>query len=172
VLPRTQRDDINLYWEKLGVEQTTQALIDDTDLVVENGGLGLLSVHTQNFDTSSVLYKALPAYLVNLKQRRNSVWLASASKVADWWRDRERFLVRSTFSGKRLEIDVTVIGKTPVTGGTVFIMLPQKDLLPTVQNTKTSGVKPTVTRVDSYRAAMVFSSLAPGNYSYQVTFSQ
>jgi peptidoglycan/xylan/chitin deacetylase (PgdA/CDA1 family) len=172
ILPRTQRDDINLYWEKLTVEQTTQALIDDSDLILENGGLGLLSVHTQNFDTSSVLYKALPAYLVNLKQKRNAMWLTSTGKVADWWRDRERFLVRSTFSGKRLEIDVTVIGKTAVTGGTVFIMLPQKDLLPTVQNTKTSGVKPTVTRVDAYRAAMVFSSLAPGNYSYQVTFSQ
>lgn len=172
VLPRTQRDDINLYWEKLSVEQTTQALIDDTDLILENGGLGLLSVHTQNFDTSSVLYKAMPAYLVNLKQKRSTLWLTSAGKVADWWRDRERFLVRSTFTGKRLEIDVTVIGKTPVAGGTVMIMLPQRDVLPTVQSTKTSGVKPTVTRVDPYRAAMVFGTLPPGNYSYQVTFAQ
>ena len=172
VLPRTQRDDINLYWEKLGVEQTAQALIDDTELVVENAGLGLLSVHTQNFDTSSVLYKALPAYLVYLKQKRNTVWLTSAGKVADWWRDRERFLVRSSFTGKRLDIDVTVIGKAPVNGGTILIMLPQKDVLPTVQNTKTSGIKPTVTRVDSYRAAMVFPSLPPGNYSYQITFVQ
>jgi peptidoglycan/xylan/chitin deacetylase (PgdA/CDA1 family) len=172
VLPRTQRDDINLYWEKLSAEQTTQALIDDTDLILENGGLGLLSVHTQNFDTNSVLYKALPAYLVHLKQKRNTIWLTSAGKVADWWRDRERFLMRSTFSGKHLAIDVTVIGKSPVSGGTIFIMLPQKDVLPTVQNTKTNGVKPTVTRVDPYRAAMLFPNLPPGNYSYQVTFSQ
>ncbi|MDT8990065.1 polysaccharide deacetylase family protein [Curvibacter sp. APW13] len=172
VLPRTQRDDINLYWEKLGVEQTTQALIDDAELALENAGLGLLSVHTQNFDTSSVLYKALPAYLVHLKQKRNVMWLASAGKVADWWRDRERFLVRSSFTGKRLDVDVTVIGKTPVNGGTILIMLPQKDTLPTVQNTKTSGLKPTVSRIDSYRAAMVFPSLPPGNYSYQVTFAQ
>lgn len=172
VLPRTQRDDINLYWEKLGVEQTTQALIDDAELILENGGLGLLSVHTQNFDTTSVLYKALPAYLVHLKQKRNAIWLTSTGQVADWWRDRERFLVRSTFSGKHLSIDVTVIGKTPVSGGTVFIMLPQKDLLPTIQNTKTNGVRPTVTRIDPYRAAMVFPNLPPGNYNYQVTFAQ
>ena len=172
VLPRTQRDDINLYWEKLTVEQTTQALIDDTDLILENAGLGLLSVHTQNFDPTSILYKALPAYLVHVKQKRNTLWLTSAGKVADWWRDRERFLMRSTFSGKHLSIDVTVIGKSPVSGGTVLIMLPQKDVLPTVQNTKTSGIKPTVTRIDPYRAAMVFPSLPPGNYSYQVTFAQ
>lgn len=172
VLPRTQRDDINLYWERLGVEQMTQALIDDTDLILENGGLGVLSVHTQNFETSSVLYKALPAYLVNAKQKRNVLWLASTGQVADWWRDRERFLMRSTFSGKHLAIDVTVTGKKPVSGGTIFIMLPQKDLLPNVQNTKTSGVKPTVTRIDPYRAAMIFPTLPPGNYSYQVTFTQ
>lgn len=172
VLPRTQRDDINLYWERLGVEQTTQALIDDAELVMENGGLGLLSVHTQNFDPSSVLYKALPGYLVYLKQKRNALWLTSAGRVADWWRERERFLVRSTFTGKRLEVDVTVIGKAPVTGGTVLIMLPQRDMLPTVQSTKTSGIKPTVTRVDPFRAAMVFGSLPPGNYSYQITFTQ
>lgn len=171
VLPRTQRDDINLYWERLGVEQTTQALIDDAELILENGGLGLLSVHTQNFDTSSVLYKALPAYLVHLKQKRNTMWLASAGKVADWWRERERFLVRSSFTGKRLDIDVTVIGKTPVQGGTVFIMLPQKDVMPNVHNTKTSGTKPTLSRIDSFRAALVFGTLAPGNYSYQITFN-
>lgn len=171
VLPRTQRDDINLYWEKLGVEQTTQALVDDANLVLENGGLGLLSVHTQNFDSNSILYKALPAYLVHLKQKRAVLWLTSTGKVAEWWRDRERFLVRSNFSGKRLEIDVTVIGKNPVAGGTILVMLPQKDVLPTVQSTKTSGIKPTVTRIDAYRAAMVFGKLPPGNYSYQVTFT-
>lgn len=172
VLPRTQRDDINLYWEKLSVEQTTQAMVDDSELVLENGALGVMSVHTQNFEPSSVLYKALPGYLVHLKQKRDTLWLTSAGKVADWWRERERFLVRSTFTGKRLVVDVTVIGKTPVAGGTVFVMLPQKDVLPTVQNTKTSGVKPTLTRVDPYRAALIFPSLPPGNYSYQVTFAQ
>lgn len=170
VLPRTQRDDINLYWERLSVEQTTKAMIDDSELVLENGGLGLLSVHSQNFDAGSVLHQALPPYLNYLKQKRFVIWNATAGQVADWWRDRERFLVRSVFTGKRMSVDVTVIGDNPVRGGTIIISLPQRDILPKVSNTKTTGPTPAVVRLDSYRAAIVFSEALPGNFNYQVTF--
>lgn len=172
VLPRTQRDDINLYWEKLPPDQLSQAMSDDAALALENGALGLLSVHTQNFAANSDLYKAMPAYLLYLKQRRATLWLASAGQVADWWRQRERFRVKSRISGRRFELDVSVLGKTPVQGGTVMVMLPQKDLLPVVKLTKTGGTAPLVQKVDAYRAAIIFPSLAPGNYGYQVTFGQ
>lgn len=171
VLPRTQRDDINLYWEKLSVEQTTQALIDDTELVLENGALGLLSIHTQNYAKGSVLYQAMPGYLVHVKPYKDRLWLASATQVANWWRERERFRVTSRFSGKRLEMDVTVAGKQPVSGGTVVLMLPQRDAKPVVKSTKTSGYQPALKVLDSYRVAVIFGSLAPGNYSYQITFN-
>lgn len=172
VLPRTQRDDINFFWEKLPPDQLAQAMSDDAALVLENGGLGLLSVHSQNFAENSDLYKAMPAYLLYLKQRRATLWLASAGQVADWWRQRERFKIKSRNSGRRLELDVSVLGKTPVQGGTVMVMLPQKDLVPTVKSTKTGGAAPAVQKVDAYRAAIIFPSLAPGNYSYQITFGQ
>jgi peptidoglycan/xylan/chitin deacetylase (PgdA/CDA1 family) len=170
VLPRTQRDDINLYWEKLPVDQLSKALSNDAALVLENGGLSLLSVHSQNLGTDSALYKALPAHLVYLKQNRNVFWSASAGQVADWWRQRERFRVASRFSGKRLEFDVSVVGKSPVRGGTVLVMLPQKGVTAKVHSTKTTGMKPNVVRLDAYRAAIIFDALPPGNYSYQVTF--
>jgi peptidoglycan/xylan/chitin deacetylase (PgdA/CDA1 family) len=170
VLPRTQRDDINLYWEKLPVDQLSKAMSNDAALVLENGGLSLLSVHSQNFGTDSALYSALPAHLVYLKQNRNFFWSASAGQVADWWRQRERFRLTSRFAGKRLEFDVSVVGKNPVRGGTVLIMLPQKGATAKVHSSKTSGLKPTVVRIDAYRAAVIFESLPPGNYAYQVTF--
>lgn len=171
VLPRTQRDDINLYWEKLSVEQTTQALIDDTELALDNGALGLLSIHTQNYAKGSVLYQAMPGYLLHIKQHKDRLWLASAGQVAEWWRERERFRINSRFSGKRLEMDVSVVGKEPVKGGTVVLMLPQKDAHPTVKSTKTTGYQPTLKMLDSYRVAIVFGNLAPGDYSYQVSFN-
>jgi peptidoglycan/xylan/chitin deacetylase (PgdA/CDA1 family) len=146
VLPRTQRDDINLYWEKLPVDQLSKAMSNDAALVLENGGLSLLSVHSQNFGTDSALYKALPAHLLYLKR------------------------VASRFTGKRLEFDVSVVGKSPVRGGTVLVMLPQKGATAKVHSTKTTGMKPTVVRLDPYRAAVIFDALPPGNYSYQVTF--
>jgi len=171
VLPRTQRDDINLYWEKLTVEQTTQALISDFDLTLEHGALGLLSIHSQNFQPDSVLTKALPGFLVHLKQQRKQVWVASAGQVADWWRERERFKLSSVNTGKRLVFNITVTGEKPLTGASLVVMLPQKGVLPTVQSTKVGAVTPNVSAIDPYRAAIVFESLNPGHYVYQATFS-
>ena len=172
VLPRTQRDDINLYWEKLTVDQTTQALMDDFDLVVDTGSLGLLSIHSQNFKAGDVLPKAMPNFLVHTKQRRALVWMAPAGDVADWWRERERFKLSYANSGKRLEFNITVKGTKPVRGASLVMMLPQKGLLPSVQSTKIGGVSPNVSAIDNYRAAIVFDTLKPGNYVYQATFAQ
>lgn len=171
VLPRTQRDDINLYWEKLSVEQTTKALIDDFEVAFRSGSLAWLSVHSQNFNADGVLLKAMPNFLNHLKTRGDRLWLASASDVANWWRDRERFKVSSQFNGKRLEFDVTITGEKPLKGVSLIVMLPKKAQPPKVQSVKVGMILPTVTMVDDYRAAIVFDELQPGDYAYQVTFS-
>lgn len=186
VLPRTQRDDINLarqnltaeqtiqslIRQNLTVEQTAKALIDDFDQAVDTGALGLLSVHSQNFNADGALIKAMPDFLEHLKQRRGQVWLASAGQVADWWRERERFKLSSTDIGKRFEFNITITGKGPLTGASLVMMLPQKGVLPTVRSVKIGLPKPTVSKIDDYRAAIVFDLLKPGNYAYQATFSQ
>ena len=172
VLPRTQRDDINLHWETLTVDQTTQALIDDFDLVVDTGALGLLSIHSQNFKADGTLPKAMPGFLVHTKQRRAQVWKATAGEVADWWHERERFKLTYTNSGKRLLFNITVTGVKPVSGASLVIMLPQKGRLPSVQSRKIGGVKPTVSTIDAYRATILFDSLSPGHHAYQATFAQ
>ena len=172
VLPRTQRDDINLTKQNLSVEQTRSELIDDFDLVVDTGALGLLSVHSQNFAPDSTLVKAMPGFIDHLKTRRAQIWLASAGQVADWWRNRDRFKMSYGNSGRRLEFNVTITGQTPLTGATVIAMLPQKGFLPEVESLKIGMPKPTVTKIDDYRAAVVFGSLPPGNYAYQMTFSK
>ena len=172
VLPRTQRDDINLYLEKLTPEQCTKALIDDADQAFATGSLGLLSVHSQNFGSDSTLPQALPGLLVHLKTLGRPLWMASAGQVADWWRDRERFRMTSKFTGKRLEFNITILGDKPLRGASLMIMLPHKGIVPTVQSTKIGGIQPLVSKVDNYRATVVFDSLNPGNYFYQATFEQ
>lgn len=172
VLPRTQRDDINLTKQNLSVEQTRSELIDDFDLVVDTGALGLLSVHSQNFGPDGILIKAMPGFLDHLKARRGQIWLASAGQVADWWRNRDRFKMSYGNSGRRLEFNVTITGQTPMTGATVIAMLPQKGFLPEVEPLKIGMPKPVVTKIDDYRASVVFASLPPGNYAYQMTFSK
>jgi peptidoglycan/xylan/chitin deacetylase (PgdA/CDA1 family) len=172
ILPRTQRDDINLYGEKLSVEQTTKALIDDTDQAIDTGALGLLSIHSQNFNADGVLIKALPGFLEHLKQRRDPLWIASAGQVADWWRERERLKLSSNYTGKRLEFNITVAGEKPLNGAGLIVMLPQKGILPTVQTLKIGTSKPSVSKIDDYRALITLGALNPGNYAYQVTFAQ
>jgi peptidoglycan/xylan/chitin deacetylase (PgdA/CDA1 family) len=172
VLPRTQRDDINLYVEKLTVEQTTKALIDDADVAIDTGSLGLLSIHSQNFNADGILIKAMPSFLDHLQQRRNTLWLASAGQVADWWRERERFKLSSNYTGKRLEFNITVTGEKPLSNGGLIVMLPQKGILPTVQTLKIGIPRPSVSQIDDYRAFITFGTLSPGNYAYQVTFAQ
>jgi peptidoglycan/xylan/chitin deacetylase (PgdA/CDA1 family) len=171
VLARTQRDDINLYWEKLDVIQTTKALVDDFDLAADTGALGFLSIHSQNFDEGSVLRQAMPAFLTHLQTRRNQVWLASSGQVARWWRDRERITISSSIAGKRLDFNVTVKGTQPVNGAAFVIMLPQKGLLPSVRSTKIGQVVPRVVMLDDYRAVLIFESLKPGDYVFQASFS-
>ena len=171
VLPRTQRDDINLAQQNLSADQISKVLVDDFDLVLDSGALGWLSVHSQNFNADGVLIKAMPNYLAHLNRSRNSLWLASAGQVADWWRERERFKLSSNFSGKRLLFDITVKGDKPLAGASLIVMLPQKGIMPTVRGVKTDMPAPVVSKIDDYRASIVFQSLNAGNYSYQATFS-
>lgn len=170
VLARTQRDDINLYWEKLDVAQTTKALINDFDLAVDTGALGFLSIHSQNFAEGSVLRQAMPAFLDHVQQRRTQIWLASSAEVAQWWRDRDRVSISSALSGKRLDFNLTVKGTKPVKGVTLLIFQPQKGVMPTVRSTKIGTAVPQVRKLDDYRAAVLFDSLEPGDYVYQATF--
>jgi len=171
VLPRTQRDDINLFWEKLSPEQTTQALIDDANLVRDSGALGVLSIHSQNFGADSSLVKAMPGLLVHLKQQKATLWLASTGQVAKWWRQRDRIKFSSSYSGKRLLFNITVTGNEPVAGASFIVMLPERGILPKVESTKIGFAKPVVHRIDNYRASVIFESIAPGNYGYQATFT-
>ena len=140
VLPRTQRDDINVAPQNLTVAQTTGELINDFDLAVDTSSLGLLSVHSQNFASDSILAQAMPGYLARIKQRREQVWLASAGKVADWWRQRNRIRLSTVDSAKRIEFNITITGKEPVSGTSLVIMLPQKGVLPVVQSMKVSTI--------------------------------
>jgi hypothetical protein len=171
VLPRTQRDDINLLSQGNTAEGVTKALIEDFDHAFQTGSLGFLSIHTQNFQTGSPLAVAFPAYVAHMKRYSDRAWIANGSQVADWWRDRHRFRVDFANSGKRTEFNVTVTGDQPFKGGTVILMLPTRGLVPSIRGTKAGTLLPALRRLDDFRYALIFESLAPGNYAYQATYN-
>ncbi|MEN9867843.1 MAG: hypothetical protein RL748_3433 [Pseudomonadota bacterium] len=170
ILPRTQRDDINLAKEGLTGDKLGQALVDDFDLAYEMGGLGLLSIHSQNYTDDAALTAAMPTLLKHLKKYRAQVWMASATEVANWWRERERLKLSARNLGRRLEFNLSVTGKTPVLGGSLTVMLPKKGIMPNVQALKVGLPKPEVRKIDDFRAAIIFETLSPGDYAYQATF--
>ena len=170
VLPRTQRDDINLAKQELSIDQTAQALIEDLRYTLDMGALGLLSVHSQNYGDRANLTQAMPTFLTELKKHRDKLWLASSSQVAQWWRERDRFKVSSQLVGKRLEFDVTIQGDRPLEGASLTLMLPQKGLQAVIQGVKTGMPEVKMERIDDYRLSVQFGTLEPGNYAYQATF--
>jgi peptidoglycan/xylan/chitin deacetylase (PgdA/CDA1 family) len=170
VLPRTQRDDINFASQNLSAEQTSKAMIDDFDEVVRTGSLGWLSVHSQNFAPNSVLATAFPEYLAHLRKNQSRVWMATANQVTDWWINRERFKLDAAYNGKRFDMNITIKGTAPLVGASVVVMLPKKGFVPTVSGAKIGMPLPTMTVIDDFRATLVYPTLDPGNYSYQVTF--
>ena len=171
LLPRSQRDDINLARQNLNVEQTTKALIDDFDLAMRTGALAWLSVHSQNFKPDDILFKATPTFLEHVKKNKETMWLATAGQVNDWWRERDRFKVSYKQEGQRLEFYVTVTGNKPVSGGSLTVMLPQKGVFPVVRGSKIGMKEPTIKKIDDYRSSIIFEKLEPGNYAYLVSFS-
>jgi peptidoglycan/xylan/chitin deacetylase (PgdA/CDA1 family) len=170
VLPRTQRDDINLASQNLSVDQTVKALKDDLEETLSTGALGWLSLHSQNFQPEGVLAGAFPEYLNHLKTKRSMLWVATANQVTHWWHQRDRFKLESSYNGKRFDMNITVKGERSVDGATVILMLPRKGFFPHVSGTKVGMDLPKIETIDAYRAALVFDSLAPGNHGYQVTF--
>jgi hypothetical protein len=170
VLPRTQRDDINLSKQEISVDQTAQALIEDLRYTLDMGALGLLSVHSQNYGDRANLTQAMPTFLTELKKHRDKLWLASSTQVAQWWRERDRFKVSSQLVGKRLEFDVTIQGDRPLEGASLTLMLPQKAMKANIQGIKTGMPEVKIERIDDYRLSIQFGKLEPGNYAYQATF--
>jgi hypothetical protein len=116
------------------------------------------------------LASAVSIYLHQLASRRETVWLASAGEVAEWWRDRDRVRVVSRDLGLRAEFDLSVTSGEPVDGVSVVVMLPRKNVLPTVRGAKTGMPPVEVTPIDPYRASVRFGELPAGNYHYQITF--
>lgn len=171
VLPRTQRDDINLLSEgTVDASQLKQRMAEELNLVEEQGALGVLSVHSQNFGPSSPLAKAMAGHLHTLASHQETLWLASSDQAAAWWRARDRVRVVTNNVGVRTEVNVSVSPGEPLDGISLVLMLPRKSALPSFRGAKTGMPESETRLIDPYRASIRFKRLSPGDYNYQVTF--
>ena len=169
VLPRTQRDDMNLIQGATPPAEIAAALKGDLDVLVAQGGLGVLSVHTQRFAKGSPLQQAMGPFLKTLADQRTKVWLATGQDIAQWWRERSKLTVRLTPAANREEIELGYTGKSPLKGATVIVLQPHAAKL--VLTPARAGLpQPRILPLDAYRSAVVFDALPGGSYTYQVEF--
>ena len=175
VLPRTQRDDLNFFGQAATEpsqeqKKILQMLGQDLEMVLNNGALGVLSIHSQNFGPTSPLVSALPLFFDTLIARKDLLWLATAGEIAQWWTDRSRVSLKTLARGLTVELEVTVAGKQPVNKFALIVMTPTRGKPPRVESLKVGLPKPEIVELDPLRYRILFPALKPGNYSYEVSF--
>ena len=174
VIPRTQPDDINLLAAEPGTAPLLSRLTTELNETVRYGGLGVLSLHSQNFAAGSPLEVAVRALIPDLRSRRDArlLWVASGRDIDAWWRERRRVKVSNNIRGDGLEMNVSVQGSTPVRGVAVVVTMPNRRMSAEVRSTKVGQKLPTVRHIDDFRSELLFDSLEPGNYSYIVNLNE
>lgn len=179
VLPRGQLDDLNYQHARMSSKQVAAALIAEYELNLRMGGLGLLSVHSQNFADperlakplhSSLMTEGLESLARHIGPRHEMVWIAPGGKIADWWRERSRAVVVVQPSGKHLDLNLSVSGTTPVSGLTLLVANPFENILPGIKAVDSMSPVPEIRRLDRFTSALVFATVAPGLHSYRLSF--
>ncbi|MFZ4709261.1 MAG: polysaccharide deacetylase family protein [Zwartia sp.] len=175
VLPRTQRDDLNLLSQASAEplqerKKILQMLEQDLDMVLDNGALGVLSIHSQNFGPDSPLVSALPLFFDTLVSNKDLLWVATAGEIAEWWADRSRVALKTVARGPTVDVEVTISGKQPVSKFALIVMTPIRGKPPRVESLKVGLPKPEIVALDPLRYRILFPTLKSGNYSYNVSF--
>jgi peptidoglycan/xylan/chitin deacetylase (PgdA/CDA1 family) len=170
VLPRTQRDDMNFAKEGLNSQDMAKIMGEDFDQTREFGGLGVLSVHSQSFETDSPVANATAQFLAHIKASGKKTWVAPGGTIESWWR--ERALIKSSLTGepKRMLLSVTVEDPGVHWKTSIVISNPIKGLQPEIKITKVGMALPQTVPLDAYRTAIVFPPLEPGHYSYYLSY--
>ncbi|MGE5616518.1 MAG: polysaccharide deacetylase family protein [Bacillota bacterium] len=170
VLPRTQGDDI-LYLNRpqVDVGEMLSTMRGELNLAIEEGALGMLSVHSRNYAKDGPMAQSVSSYLLSLAEQRNRVWLATGTEVSEWWRNRENVRVTLNPLGKRYELEVSNTGDATVEGATAIVYQPRAS---TVVVTPTKAWQPDVSvrRIDATSSAVIFGPIARGHYAYKLVF--
>jgi hypothetical protein len=175
VLARTQRDDFNLLKESIGgqlnqTKQLTKMLKQDLDMAINNRGLGVLNIHSQNFIANSPLAKAVESYLDTLETKKDQIWIATGGAIAQWWLDRSHVTISTTNKLNDIQLNLTVSGNRPVDRFALIMMVPKRDLTPSVNALKVGIPKVKIEKLDAFRYKILFPLLQPENYQYEITF--
>ncbi|MBV9191794.1 MAG: polysaccharide deacetylase family protein, partial [Betaproteobacteria bacterium] len=155
LLPRTWADDIVLLRAgKLDTASTDRILLASLETTLAGRGFGLLSIHSQYFESGGALQKAMPILLQALAQRRSRLWIAPADTIARWWRDQAAVHVtsRADAQGDRVTLDVARSG---ISGVKLVVIGPAPGKAPTIEGLQGAQVR----KLDDQRWAVLLPEL-------------
>ncbi len=174
VIPRGLLDDIN--YVRMGISDpghVGEVMSGAFDDVVATRGLGLFSVHSQNFMPGGVLDRQVPALLDTVVRSKGKIWFPTGSQIDQWWRARERVqLTVKPVDADRQEVRLKVL---PGASGAVkklrlTLISPRQGLKPTVEGAARGTGQLQMLALDAYRHALVFETLEPGDHQFSVRF--
>lgn len=169
ILPRTQRDDLVYLRPNVTLDEIVGLMKGELNLVLEEGGLGMLSIHSRNFAKDSLMSQAVPAYLLSLAEHKNRIWMATGGELAEWWRKRDSIRVSLNILGQRHELEISNVGETSVEGATAILYHPRATTV-LVSPTKAWMPDATVRRIDDFSSQVVFGAIRKGHYAYKLVF--
>ncbi len=158
ILPRTMLDDIN--YVKMGllapgsVKKILEEALEDK---IATRGLGLMSVHTQNFAPGGILDRELPVLLDAGVKHREDLWMPSGDQIERWWRLRERVSMLASYPvGKPAQIQLENTGT--YTAPSVQVVLIPGANTPRLVNPP-QGVR--LVKQDDFRWALHINEIKP-----------
>ena len=168
VLPRTQsgpEDSVDNCRPEVGLKP----FFNELELSEKMAGLVVISLSGK-----SDLTDAQSAEVFNhLRTRRERVWMATASQVADWWRARELVSVRLE---PGIEVPRMLVSIRPGVAlkqaATVAVNLPERGATLRLVARGSLEKPPRVVRLDAWRAAVVLDGLAVGDYKWDMYFDR
>ena len=165
VLPRTWLDDMNLRKSaQLEARAASRMVLTHLDDTVAMHGLGLLSIHTQQFFAGSPVERATQRLLQELPKYGTQLWTAPAESIVRWWREREAVQVSYREQAGGLRITFNADRRVQALQ---LVLIPPREGEPRLQ---AAPLKARLEKLDQYRYAIVLPALPAGASELSVLF--
>jgi hypothetical protein len=165
VLPRTQRGPEDAT-EEGDVDDGLKSFLAELKLAKSMGGLSVLRMPTQSLLPLEDWQKVADG----IKELSQNMWMATASQIAQFWRERERVRVQIEGDAHKPFLAVQIAGTTLLTEAVVVWVNLQKKSQGVVGvfNIDGSAAPVSLISVDPWRIGVVLNQLAPRNYKWQL----
>jgi Polysaccharide deacetylase len=172
VLPRTQRGPEDAT-EEGDVDDGLKSFFSELTLAQNMAGLSVVRMPTQSILPIEDWTKVIDDF----KTRKDRMWIATGSQIAQWWRERERVAasIQGTVNASELRVDiqgetplkenVVVWVNLPVSGGTLSLTSAEKSAESLARNPL-----PKIVTIDKWRAGVLLANLKPGTYRWKLQF--